>query len=44
MSEVSVGNEELKDEVALAYISNTVIFPVARSSYRKLAPLIDSGL
>ncbi|KAL5017556.1 hypothetical protein ScPMuIL_007145 [Solemya velum] len=44
LSEKSAQDAQCQDELALAYISNSSIFPVSLSRYRDLAPLLDGGI
>ncbi|XP_076435109.1 uncharacterized protein LOC143274969 isoform X2 [Babylonia areolata] len=44
LSERAVRSKYCRDEVALAYVSNTAIFPVNLQSRDQLLPLMDTGL
>ena len=44
MSEISVKDQDIRDELALAYVSNTPIYPIGRKWFGKLAPLMQSGM
>ena len=44
LSETAVVNKALKDEIALAYISNSSIIPIGRSYFKHIAKHMDSGM
>ena len=44
ITDVSAGDVQCQDELALAYISNSSIFPVSLKKYREIAPTLDGGM
>ena len=44
LSEQAVRSKFCRDEVALAYVSNTAVFPVNLQPQAVLLPLMDTGL
>jgi len=44
MSEKSVVDHQFQDELALAYISNSNIFPLGLTKFRDLIPLLPGGM
>lgn len=44
LSDKAVASRYCRDEVALAYVSNTAIFPVNVVPQDQLLPLMDTGL
>ncbi|XP_071094220.1 uncharacterized protein [Haliotis cracherodii] len=43
LSKDSASDKQLNDELALAYISDSAVFPVGLSTYRDLAPILSGG-
>ncbi|XP_067684138.1 uncharacterized protein [Haliotis asinina] len=43
LSTESASDKQLNDELALAYISNSAVFPVGLGRYRDLAPILGGG-
>ncbi|RUS85269.1 hypothetical protein EGW08_006970 [Elysia chlorotica] len=43
MSELSAVDKAIQDELALAYISNSAIYPLAQTRFRHLAPKLNGG-
>ena len=44
LSDMAVKSKYCRDEVALAYVSNTAVFPVNIQPKEQLLPLMDTGL
>jgi hypothetical protein len=44
LSETSVVDPDIRDELALAYVSNTPIYPIGRKWFGKLASHMQSGM
>ena len=44
LSDKAVKSKYCRDEVALAYVSNTAVFPVNIQPKEQLLPLMDTGL
>ncbi len=44
LSEAAVQNKQLKDEIALAYISNSSVIPIGREHFRQIDKHMDSGM
>lgn len=44
ITDVSAKDVQCQDELALAYISNSSIFPVSLKKYRDISPSLDGGM
>lgn len=44
ITDVSAKDIQCQDELALAYISNSSIFPVSLKKYRDISPSLDGGM
>ena len=44
ISQDSCKDSQFADELALAYISNSTIFPVSLEKYRDISPMLEGGM